>query len=178
MGPRNTQNSSQKFCCWLYGGYLVSSQSNDYSPMSKPLSIWTLGPKFHRTPYLKSHAFHKQRIEFVSGWSSFAVAMASTRRTTPYQKHHGLQFGVCVSHWITLNSAAVVSIKCLFCVYFGREEKVGEIKSVRSTPSTLSRPFENTATRSTIANSIQSAGRSTRPWMMLERSSSSKNSCL
>ena len=51
-------------------------------------------------------------------------------------------------------------------------------EGARSTPSTSSWTFAQTATHSTITNSIRSAVRGTRPLMMPERRPSLRNSCL
>lgn len=60
--------------------------------------------------------------------------MSSKKRKTPFQNQHGLQFGVRVVQRQTVSSSSsnqgsVISAECLFCVYFGREAKVGSKRS-------------------------------------------------
>ena len=53
--------------------------------------------------------------------------MASKRasRSTPYKSQHGLKYGVKVCQYSTDSPNEVLAAECQFCVYYGREVKVG-----------------------------------------------------
>jgi len=51
--------------------------------------------------------------------------MSLTKRKTPFLKNYALSYGVRVSECSTSNPAVVISVECLFCIRFEREEKIG-----------------------------------------------------
>ena len=67
--------------------------------------------------------------------------MPSTR-STPFQKCHALQYAVRVTQRATTSSSsAVLFAECLFCVYFGREAKVGAKRSRTENTVYFKAPF-------------------------------------
>ena len=58
-----------------------------------------------------------------------------TARNTPFQSKHLIEFGLKVSD-VDVTTILTTSVRCEFCVYYGREQAVGQ-KRVRQLTTTL-----------------------------------------
>ena len=68
----------------------------------------------------------------------------ATKRATPFQRAHALQYAVRVTQRSTSNesnASVVIACECLFCVYFGRESKIGSKRKATSYVKYFKKPF-------------------------------------
>ena len=68
----------------------------------------------------------------------------ATKRATPFQRAHALQYAVRVTQRSTSNesnASVVMACECLFCVYFGRESKIGAKRKATSYVKYFKKPF-------------------------------------
>ena len=148
--------------------------------MGRPLYLWNFGVKVHMTPLNKSHGVHKLRVVFGVVYHSSSVVMASSaKRTTPYQSHHGLQFGVRVAQRSPHHLATVQQSfppNACFAYTLDARKRLDPNEDGLRTSSTSSRPFVQTSTSNIIAISMRNVGRSIRPQMTLVRRPSLKAS--
>ena len=66
--------------------------------------------------------------------------MPSSKRRTPFQTSHELEFGLKIVERLPTTSA-VASVVCRFYDVFGREEQVGQKRKARTTPKYYRPPF-------------------------------------
>ena len=59
----------------------------------------------------------------------------------PFQRAHALQYAVRVMQRSASNASVVIVCKCLFCVHFGREYKVGSKRQKTSNIKYFKKPF-------------------------------------
>jgi hypothetical protein len=68
-------------------------------------------------------------------------------RKTPFQIKHELEFGLKVSQRDP-GTKLVLSVRCQFCVHFGKEEKVGSKRKAAQTTKEFGPPFRQENYRS------------------------------
>lgn len=83
--------------------------------------------------------------------------MPAKKRSTPFQKSHALQFGVRVVQRKSTSSSGteigtVLSAECLFCVFFGREAKVGAKRARTKNTKYFKAPFRADIYRQHLTN--------------------------
>jgi hypothetical protein len=66
--------------------------------------------------------------------------MPPTKRSTPFQEKHALQYGLEISTRDP-ETKAVTSVMCQFCRFFGREEKEGQKRKPTSVTKSFKVPF-------------------------------------
>ena len=67
----------------------------------------------------------------------------TSKRSTPFMPCHAREYAVRVTQRSAnaKNESVVVAAECLFCVYFGRESKVGSIRKKTGNIKYFSKPF-------------------------------------
>ena len=65
----------------------------------------------------------------------------ASKRSTPYQMAHGHKYGVRICQRTTDSTQEVLAAECLFCIFFGREVKVGSKRKATGNVKYFRNPF-------------------------------------